>query len=231
MTELRHCCRRASNHATSDRNGGRRSHRSNRHLHHRRAEAHCCASAIEKHAGEQAKSALQQSKRRFGLKPHRSPRRTHPAGRIPRYDRLKADFSPLGVRSIRDLHHQRSLAARCGKRNRKTNSVAALGTASRHSEPVMVRSAIGIRLAPRSLRQAPRFGRAHPCASPGIRVSRSGLRRTNYKIFAPENKIPSGACWLGRVRVSGLSISLRRDRSDEPGTRYRLAGSHSTVGP
>jgi hypothetical protein len=45
----------------------------------------------------------------------------------------------------------------------------------------LVRSAIGIRLAPRSLRQAPRFGRAHPCASPGIRVSRSGLRRTNCK--------------------------------------------------
>jgi hypothetical protein len=95
----------------------------------------------------------------------------------------------------------------------------------------LVRSAIGIRLAPRSLRQAPRFGRAHPCASPGIRVSRSGLRRTNYKICAPENKIPSGACWLGRVRVSGLSISLRRDRSDEPGTRYRSAGSRSIVGP
>jgi hypothetical protein len=64
----------------------------------------------EKHAGEQSKSALRQSKRRFGLEPHRSPRRTHPAGRIPRYDRLKADFSPRAERSIRNLHHQRSLS-------------------------------------------------------------------------------------------------------------------------
>src|SRR5262249_19075966 len=46
---------------------------------------------------------------------------------------------------------------------------------------------------------------------------------------APENKKPSGAGWLGRVRADGLSISPRRDRSHEPRMRYRLAGGHSTA--
>lgn len=37
--------------------------------------------------------------------------------------------------------------------------------------------------------------------------------------------------WLGRVRgICELSMSLRRDRSHEPGVRYRLAASHSAVG-
>jgi hypothetical protein len=94
----------------------------------------------------------------------------------------------------------------------------------------LVRSAIGVRLAPRSLRQAPRFGRAHACASPGIRVSRSGLAGeiSNEPCFGKQNTLRS--CWLGRVRVSRLSIPLRRDRSHEPGVRCRLPGSHSTVG-
>jgi hypothetical protein len=67
-TELRHCCRQASNPRPPDRRSGPallpevtdvfttavpRRHRG--------------ASAIEKHAGEQAKSELRQSKRRFGF--------------------------------------------------------------------------------------------------------------------------------------------------------------------
>jgi hypothetical protein len=49
------------------------------------------------------------------------------------------------------------------------------------ANPFLVRSAIGVRLAPCSLRQAPRFGRARACASPGIRVSRSGFSRRNFE--------------------------------------------------
>jgi hypothetical protein len=56
--------------------------------------------------------------------------------------------------------------------------VAALSMARRLSEPFKVRPACGVRLAPRSLRQAPRLrARAHVRAGPGIRVSRSGSRR------------------------------------------------------
>ena len=61
------------------------------------------------------------------------------------------------------------------------------------ANPSLVRSAIGIRLAPRSLQQAPRFGRARACASPGIRVSRSGFAGGISNDHAPENKKPSGA--------------------------------------
>ena len=73
----------------------------------------------------------------------------------------------------------------------------------------MVRPAIGVRLAPRSLRRAPRLraARATSRASPGIRVSRSGGCRTclihdgRTGEFAKTK--PSGAVWLGRVRVGG----------------------------
>jgi hypothetical protein len=61
MTELRHCCRRASNHATSGRANGRRSHRSNRHLHHRRPRCLAALRRSDGHAGEQATSAFSES--------------------------------------------------------------------------------------------------------------------------------------------------------------------------
>jgi hypothetical protein len=134
------------------------------------------------------------------------------------------------VRSIRNLHHQRSLSRAMRQAGLKNESCRGALNGAPHSEPVVVRSAIGVRLSPRSLRQAPRFGRAQAGASLGIRVSRSGLCRRNFERAVLRKVKTLRSCWLGRVRVSGRSISLRRDRSHEPSVRYRLAASHSAVG-
>jgi hypothetical protein len=53
-TQPRHYCRRDSNPRLRTAVAVRRFYRSNRHLHHRPADA--CASAVERHAGEQATS-------------------------------------------------------------------------------------------------------------------------------------------------------------------------------
>jgi hypothetical protein len=55
LTELRHFSRRESSPRPPAHNRGRRSNRSNRHLHHRQADAF--ASAIDGYAGERAMSA------------------------------------------------------------------------------------------------------------------------------------------------------------------------------
>jgi hypothetical protein len=185
-TELRHYCRRDSKPATSEPPKRTALYHEVTGIFTTAMPRHNVAPRqSEKHAGEQSKSALRQSKRRFGFEPHRSPRRTHPAGRISRYDRLKADFSPRVERSSRNLHHQRSLSRELRQTKLKNEfRRGALDflilrwslsenrfplfrdmrqTSRRHSEPFLVRSAIGIRLAPRSLRQAPRF-RARACS-------------------------------------------------------------------
>jgi len=82
------------------------------------------------------------------------------------------------------------IAAKC-----KTNSVAALwNMARRHSEPLKVRPAIGVRLAPRSLRSGPALRSARVSArAPG---SGSPFRPSPEHFqtrCAGENKKPSGA--------------------------------------
>jgi len=77
-TQPRHFCRRDSNPRLRTATAVRRFYRSNRHLHHRLADA--CASTIERHAGEQAISAsVTTTQRRFLRKrncagPRASPR-------------------------------------------------------------------------------------------------------------------------------------------------------------
>jgi hypothetical protein len=53
----------------------------------------------------------------------------------------------------------------------------------------------------RSLRQAPRFGRARSRASPGIRVSRSGLRRRISNKPCCGKEKPSGASGSGGLAI------------------------------
>src|SRR5450432_2964904 len=47
---------------------------------------------------------------------------------------------------------------------------------------------------------------------------------------APDNKKPSGAVGSGGSVTIGLSVSPTRNRSHEPGVRYRSAGSRSIDG-
>src|ERR1700689_696318 len=70
---------------------------------------------------------------------------------------------------------------------------------------------------------------AHPCASPGIRVSRSGLRREFKTIALQTTKNPPELAGSGGSVRTDVSISLTRDRSHQPGRRYRSACSRSTV--
>jgi len=184
VTELRHSCRRDLNHATSEPQSGRRSNRSNRHLHHRHAEVHRCAPAIEKARWRTGDLGLNDANVGASWRKNRARDATAFAGPLPRYVTSKAGFEPAFpmVRSIRNLHHQRSLSremrpTKIEKQNLSRRSQRRTALAN----PFPVRSAIGVRLAPRSLRQAPRFGRAPSCASPGIRVSRSGFSRRNFE--------------------------------------------------
>jgi hypothetical protein len=152
--------------------------RSNRHLHHHRVAAHDCASTNEKvHRGtvEIGVSTIENA----GLALGRTEPTTHPSCR-----------TDSTVRSIEGGFFTRSCSAKYPKSSppafvapRDAANQMEKQIQSRRSQRraaianLLVRSAIGVRLAPRSLRQAPRFGRAHACASPGIRVSRSGFRR------------------------------------------------------
>jgi hypothetical protein len=77
------------------------------------------------------------------------------------------------------------------------------------------------------------LGHARFRASPGIRVSRSGFSPGNF-FDEPSNprttkSPPEHLAREGSLRKSELSISLRRDRSHGPATRYRSAQSRSTV--
>ena len=96
----------------------------------------------------------------------------------------------------------------------------------------MVRSVIGIRLSPSFPPTGPaRLGTRLSGVSPGIRVSRSGFQAGIFQTsLASDNKKPSGAFGSGGSVRCGLSNSLTRDRSHEPGVRHRPANSRSIVG-
>jgi hypothetical protein len=108
------------------------------------------------------------------------------------------------------------IAAKC-----KTYCVAALwNMARRHSEPLKVRPAIGVRLAPRSLRSGPALRGARVSArAPG---SGSPFRRApehfQTNVRGRQQKTLRSAGSGGSV-FGGLSISPRRDRSHEQGMR------------
>jgi hypothetical protein len=123
-------------------------------------------------------------RRFFPQEKNRSPRRNGLAWPLPRYVNVKGGNRTRFFlsRSIRNLHHQRR-SRRETRPNRKyeTNSVAALNDAppSRTPEGSLCHrypaSASFPPTGPALL--SPR----HCGASPGIRVSRSGLRRENFK--------------------------------------------------
>jgi len=70
------------------------------------------ASAIKKHAGEQAISVSVMATQVLASRQNRSPRRNGLAWPLPRYVTSKAGFEPAVTmsRSIRNLHHQRRLS-------------------------------------------------------------------------------------------------------------------------
>jgi hypothetical protein len=131
------------------------------------------------------------------------------------------------------LHHLEHEAAHCGNSNCKTNKVAALRTnLAPSSEPSLVRPAIGgPRIPPRrSLRQAPRFGRAHGCASPEIRVSPPAEAGLVFERDTPGKTKNPPERRLGRVcGTTQMSDSLKPIRSHEPGVHRRTADCRSLV--
>jgi hypothetical protein len=120
---------------------------------------------------------------------------------------VKGGFEPAyRGGSIRNLHHQRRLSREDRGKPSYKNSIAALST-RRILRTIRVRSAIGIRL----IASFPPAGPAHlgtrlSSASPGIRVSRSGMCRDIRTGRAAGNKKPSGAAGSGGSVRSGLSI-------------------------
>jgi hypothetical protein len=151
---------------------------------------------------------------------------------MPRYDRLKAGVSPLPCkRSIRNLHHQRSVR-RARRRNQSAKQISSRRSQRRAAIANPFRwfalpSVSGLRLVPSGRPRA--LGRAHSCASPGIRVSRSGLRREFKTIALQTTKNPPELAGSGGSVRTDVSMPLTRDRSHEPGRRYRSACSRSTV--
>ena len=107
-----------------------------------------------------------------------------------------------------------------------TNSVAALLKTRRHSEPL-----IG---SPRH--RSPAFASFPPAGpalaarafprEPGIRVSRSGLRRRNSKLRRGQQKTLRSLSSGGSVDAD-FQPSLMRGCSHEPGARQQMASSHS----
>jgi len=91
VSELRHCCRPDSNRATS---ACAVLYRSNRHLHHRLANAHCCAWQSKEYAGERATSAFNDPNASSSLRKNRARDATALARPLPRYVTSKAGFEP-----------------------------------------------------------------------------------------------------------------------------------------
>jgi hypothetical protein len=125
IAELRHFCRRDSNPRPPNRKAGRRSYRSNSHLHHRLADA--WASAIKKHAGERAISVSVTSTPVSPCGKTKAGARAAFARPLPRCVSQRRGSNPLfPVRSIRNLHHQRWLSRKMRQTRLRINSVAAL---------------------------------------------------------------------------------------------------------
>ena len=178
------------------------------------------------HAGEQAISAsVTTTQPRFLRKQNCAGPRASPREAASRCVCQRRDSNPLFpvVRSIRNLHHQRRFSRERRQTRLKTNFIrgARSGAATANPLGFALPSVSGLRLVPSDRPRA--SGHAPAGASPGIRVSRSGLRRdvSNEPCFGQQKSLRSG--WLGRVRESGLSMPLTRDRSHEPGVRHRSA--------
>jgi hypothetical protein len=181
--------------------------RSNSDLHHGpcRHSADAYASAVERHAGERAISVSVTPTQVLAQGKNRSPRRNGRARPLPRYVTPKAGIEPAlsRVRSIRNLHHQRSVEPPvAANRTEKKFTRGALNGAPQGANPNEVRSAIGIRLPPRSLRQAPRaWATRHQARAPGSgspvpafagkSLRRAALRTTKNP---PERLAREGPC-------------------------------------
>jgi hypothetical protein len=160
--------------------------------------------------------ALRNDRSRGAWQPSRAPPRcvTSQAGFEPALSSAKYPTSSPPA-SVQPQH--------AANRNTKKNLCGALKRAA-ICKPLGVCSAIGIRLAPRSLRQAPRFGHAPAGASPGIRVSRSGLRReiSNEPWLRttknpPERLAREGPCKADdRFRLREIAPMSRTSASDWP---------------
>jgi hypothetical protein len=197
-TQPRHFCRRDSNPRLRTATAVRRFYRSNRHLHHRLADA--CASTIERHAGEQAISAsVTTTQRRFLRKRNCAGPRASPREAASRCVCQGRESNPLFPwREVSEIFTTSvGLAARGRQTGFKTNFIRGARNGAATANPLRVRSAIGIRLAPRSLRQAPRFW-ARACRreprDPGLPFR---LAPGCFDEPASDNKKPSGAAGSG----------------------------------
>ena len=159
VSELRHCCQPDSNRATS---ACAVLYRSNRHLHHRLANAHCCAWQSKEYAGERATSAFNDPNASSSLRKNRARDATALARPLPRYVTSKAGFEPAfpgtkypkssppvfaaqrrrlpgearnakpGCGPVRAASPGKPASAVRGKPNCKTNIVVALSNMARH---------------------------------------------------------------------------------------------------
>lgn len=204
--ELRHCCRRGLNPRPPANNAGRRSTEV--------TDIFTTARSMLSH--RPWKGTLGNRRSRLSVTTTQAPSlRTEPApGRVQASPEVasrcvcqRRDSNPLYREgSIRNLHHQRRLSREDRGKPSYKNSIAALST-RRMLRTIRVRSAIGVRL----IASFPPAGPAHAgtrlsSASPGIRVSRSGMCRDIRTGRTAGNKKPSGAAGSGGSVRSGLSI-------------------------
>jgi hypothetical protein len=159
------------------------------------------ASAIKKHAGEQAISVSVMATQVLASRQNRSPRRNGLAWPLPRYVTSKAGFEPALTmsRSIRNLHHQRRLSRKT--RQTKLRKILSQRCERRAASREPLQGSLCHRYpacasfppAGPALLGARLFG-----ASPGIRVSRSGSAPGYFSMSrASDNKKPSGAAGSG----------------------------------
>jgi hypothetical protein len=174
--------------------------RSNRHLHHRRADAD--APAIDGRAGEQAISApVRGNTASSPCGAEAAPGRMRTFARPrPRCVHHRRDSNPLFPwREVSDIFttsagwtaQMRPTKSNKKILSRRSERRAAIANPCWFALP----SVSGFRLVPSDRPRA--LGHARDSASPGIRVSRSGLRRDISMCSAGGNKKPSGAVGSG----------------------------------
>ena len=203
--------------------------RSNRHLHHRRADA--CASTKKVRWGTGdiglsdgitgspcGKPALWRVAT-LARAPPQCVRQRRDSNRFFQWTKYPTSSPPASVEPQRSSSPQQT-----------KNSSAALSTRRplRTPRSPLCHRCPAHRLVPSGKPRA--LGRARFRASPGIRVSRSGFRRSKIseRAWLRTTKNPPER-WLGRVReMRTVELAVMRGRSHEPGRRYRSACSRST---
>ena len=189
-----------------------------------------CSASAERHAGEQAISVFSDGSTVL-LAKNCAVARGNPREAPPQCVRQRRDSNPLYQSEVSEIFTTSvGEPQRGGKPDFKKVIVVRRYRRAANCELRRVRSAIGVRLIASFPPAGPaRLGARVAARAPGSGSPVPALRRVVVRSAVSRgNKKPSGAVGSGGSTFKRtIDLAFTRDRSHEPGMRYRLAGGHS----